>query len=251
MKFPRFESPRIFPAIDIRGGRCVRLIRGAREAELRYDADPLEVAERWQEAGAECLHVIDLGAAFGEADSSDVVLEIAAKVDTPVQTGGGIREEAKIERMLDGGVGRVILGTRALRDAEFLRRAIARHGPETIVVALDCDGERVKVAGWEEESPLTIAGAIEASEESGADRFLVTATDRDGTFGGLRVDLVRRILESSKSRVVAAGGVGTIAHVEAALQLGHPRLEGVVIGRALYEGSVDLREAIALSREPG
>ena len=248
MIFPEFDRARIFPAIDIRGGRCVRLIRGARDAELRYDADPLDVARRWRDAGAECLHVIDLGAAFGEADSSAVVLEIAAKVNVPIQTGGGIRDDEKVERMLEGGVGRVILGTRALRDAEFLRRVVEKHGARRIVVALDCEGDLVKVAGWEEDSPLTIDGVIASAEECGAERFLVTATDRDGTFGGLRVDLVRRILDSSKSRVVAAGGVGTLAHVKAALDLGHPRLEGVVIGRALYEGSVDLGAAIALSR---
>ena len=248
MKFPEFDSTRIFPAIDIRGGRCVRLIRGARDAELHYDADPVEVAQRWQDAGAECLHVIDLGAAFGEGDSSDMILGIAAKVNIPVQTGGGIRDAAKVERMLAGSVGRVILGTRALRDAEFLRSIIEKHGADRIVVALDCEGERVKVAGWEEDSPLTIDSAIEASESCGADRFLVTATDRDGTFGGLRVDLVRRILEGSQSRVVAAGGVGTLAHVKTALEVNHPRLEGVVIGRALYEGTVDLGEAIGMSR---
>ena len=248
MRFPEFDSARIFPAIDIRGGRCVRLIKGARDAELHYDEDPVEVAQRWQDAGSECLHVIDLGAAFGEEDSSSVILEIASKVSIPVQTGGGIRDEEKVERMLEGGVGRVILGTRALRDPEFLRRVIEKHGPRSIVVALDCEGESVKIAGWEEDSPLTIDAVIESSQERGADRFLVTATDRDGTFGGLRVDLVRRILESSTSRVVAAGGVGTIAHVDAALRLDHPRLEGVVIGRALYEGSVDLLEAIALTK---
>lgn len=248
MRFPEFDTPRIFPAIDLRRGRCVRLIRGARDAELRYDADPVDAARRWQDAGAECLHVIDLGAAFGEEDSSQVVLEIAAKVDLPVQTGGGIRDEEKVERMLGGGVGRVILGTRALRDSEFLARVIERHGAERIVVALDCQGESVRIAGWEEDIPLTIEGVIASSEKRGAGRFLVTATDRDGTFGGLRVELVRRILESSRSRVVAAGGVGTLAHVKAALDLRHPRLDGVVIGRALYEGAVELEAAIALSR---
>ncbi len=247
-EFPEFDSPRIFPAIDIRGGRCVRLIRGARDAELRYDADPVEVAQRWEEAGSECLHVIDLGAAFGEENASGVVLEIAATVGIPVQTGGGIRDEGRVERLLQGGIGRVILGTRALRDGDFLRRMVERYGRSRIVVALDCEGESVKVAGWEEDSSLSIDAVIEKSEESGTGHFLVTATDRDGTFGGLRVDLVRRILESSESRVVAAGGVGTLEHVRAALDLAHPRLEGVVIGRALYEGTVDLREAIELSR---
>ncbi len=250
MSFPTFDSTRIFPAIDIRGRRCVRLVRGERDAEMQYDANPLEAAARWRDDGAECLHVIDLGAAFGEPDSSDVVLEIARSVGLPVQTGGGIRDESRVARFLDGGVGRVILGTRGLRDADFLQRMVDTYGPERVVVAIDCENDRVKIAGWEEESPLTIDEAITATQAAGANRFLVTATDRDGTFGGLRVDLVERVLAGSTSRVVAAGGVGTLAHVEAALALAHPRLEGVVIGRALYEGGVDLKRAIALTQRP-
>ena len=246
-QFPDFPSTRIFPAIDIRGGRCVRLVRGAREAELDYDADPVDAARRWEDSGAECLHVIDLGAAFGEEPSLDVVLRIASEVALPVQTGGGIRDEERVRLLLDGGVGRVILGTRALRDAEFLGRMIEEQGSARVVVALDCENETVKVAGWEEDSPLSIDTAIERVESVGADRFLVTATDRDGTLGGVRTDLVSRILENSAARVVAAGGVGTLDHIQAALDISHPRLEGVVVGRALYEGAVDLREALKLT----
>ena len=247
MSFPTFENPRIFPAIDLRGGRCVRLVRGARDSEMQYDGDPVDVARKWLDAGAECLHVIDLGAAFKEDSSAEVVLEIARQVPLPVQTGGGIRDDDAVARLLDGGVGRVILGTRALADTEFLARVIERHGPERVVVAVDCEGDRVKTAGWEADSPLTIEDTIAQVEGAGADRFLVTATDRDGTFGGLRVDLVKRVLDASSARVVAAGGVGNIDHVKACLALDHERLEGVVIGRALYEGGVDLAEAIALT----
>jgi phosphoribosylformimino-5-aminoimidazole carboxamide ribotide isomerase len=246
--FPDAGGPRIFPAIDLRGGRCVRLVEGKRDAEIRYDADPLEAAARWVAEGAGCLHVIDLGAAFGEADSRDAVLAIAARAGVPVQTGGGIRDEETVARLLDGGVARVILGTRALKDKEFLARMAERHGRRRVMVSLDALGDSVRIAGWEEESALGIEDAIALVERAGVDRLLVTATDRDGTFAGPRVELVRRVLEGSRCRVVAAGGIGSVADVEAVLAVGHPRLEGVVIGRALYEGKVDLKEAIEAAR---
>ncbi|MEM7231156.1 MAG: HisA/HisF-related TIM barrel protein, partial [Planctomycetota bacterium] len=151
-RFPIDQPARIFPAIDLRGGRCVRLIQGQRNEEIHYDDDPVAVARRWRDEGATCLHVIDLGAAFGEDSSSTVVLEICREIDLPVQTGGGIRDEAKVEELLSGGVARVILGTRAFKDPDFLARMIDTHGPERVIVGLDCDGDRVKVAGWEEAS---------------------------------------------------------------------------------------------------
>jgi phosphoribosylformimino-5-aminoimidazole carboxamide ribotide isomerase len=267
----RFDStsPEIFPAIDVRGGRCVRLVRGARDAEIRYDDDPVAAARRWEEAGARCLHVIDLGAAFREPDSRGVMLEIARAAGIPVQCGGGLRDEDAVGELLDGGVARVILGTRALSDPPFLERMVARHGAARIVVSLDVDGERVKVAGWEEESPLGIDAAIEQVAAAGADRLLVTATDRDGTLSGPRIDLIRRVLETSAARVVAAGGVGRLEDVAEVLALARPpsgqggrpgarsagepgggrrgALEGVVVGRALYEGALRLEDALALA----
>jgi len=245
--FFEFTSSRIFPAIDVRGGRCVRLVRGARDAELSYDADPVTAAQRWEAAGAECLHVIDLGAAFGEEASTDVVLRIAATVSIPVQTGGGIRSPERVAEFLEGGVGRVILGTRALRDPAFLEEMIQLHGAHRIVAALDCEGDEVRVAGWEEAGALSIEATQQQMENAGVSHFLVTATDRDGTLGGVRVDLVERILAGGVARVVAAGGVGTLEHVEAVLSLRHPRLEGVVIGRALYDGTVQLEDALRLT----
>ena len=247
--FPDFESPRIFPAIDLRAGRCVRLIRGARDAEIHYDDDPVQVAKRWENAGAECLHVIDLGGAFGEAHSRQVILDIASSVEVPVQSGGGIRDEETLAGLLEGGVARVILGTRAFRDPDFLRRSVETYGPRRVMVSLDCDGDRVKVAGWEEESPLGIGQGLELVAEAGVSRLLVTATDRDGTLSGPRLDLLGRVLEDAAARVVAAGGIGNLEHVKSVLALEHPRLEGVVVGRALYEGGVDLNEAVRLTRK--
>jgi phosphoribosylformimino-5-aminoimidazole carboxamide ribotide isomerase len=245
--FEAFTSTQIFPAIDLRGGRCVRLIRGARDAEIHYDDDPLAVARRWCAAGARCLHVIDLGAAFGEADSRAVILAIAREVDVPVQAGGGLRDEAALKQLLDGGVARVLLGTRALADRSFLESAIQAWGSERIVLCMDCDGERVKVSGWEEDSAFDIPAALTYAEECGANRFLVTATDRDGTLSGPRLDLTRRILDAGVGKVAAAGGVGRLEDVRALIDLAHPALEGVVVGRALYEGAVSVEDAVALT----
>ncbi|HVR74546.1 MAG TPA: 1-(5-phosphoribosyl)-5-[(5-phosphoribosylamino)methylideneamino] imidazole-4-carboxamide isomerase [Planctomycetota bacterium] len=246
-EFPQWTSPRIFPAIDLRGGRSVRLVRGERGAEISYDEDPVALAKRWEEAGAECLHVIDLGGAFGEEHSRGILLEITAAVGVPVEAGGGIRDEETLEMLLDGGVARVILGTRAFRDPDFLAAAVLHHGPGRIMVSMDCEGDRIKVAGWEEESPLGLEEGLALAEGAGVTSLLVTATDRDGTLSGARIDLIRRVLDGSEARVVAAGGIGSIEHVRAVLGLAHPRLEGVVIGRALHDGAVRLEDALRLT----
>ncbi|MBI4606712.1 MAG: phosphoribosyl-AMP cyclohydrolase [Planctomycetes bacterium] len=249
--FPEWPSPRVFPAIDLRGGHCVRLVRGARDAEIRYGDDPVEAARRWAAEGAECLHVIDLGGAFGEPHSRGAILAIARVVDLPVQAGGGVRDEATLAELLEGGVARAILGTRAFRDPEFLERAVLRHGAPRIVLALDTDGERIKVSGWEESSSLGIEAGLELAARSGVEHLLVTATDRDGTLEGPRLELLERVLASARAKVVAAGGIGTLEHVRQVLALASSRLEGVVVGRALYEGTVSLPEAVALARDLG
>ena len=242
--FADFESTRIFPAIDLRGGRCVRLVRGKRDQEIHYGDDPVAVAQNWEAAGAECLHVIDLGAALGEPDSAAVILSIARVVRIPLQVGGGIRDDDRASCLLDGGVGRIIVGTRALEDADFLARLVTAYGESRVVVSIDCEGERVKIGGWEEDSPLGVHEAVSRVRDHGVRRLLVTATDRDGTFHGPRVDLYRDLLETTDAKIVAAGGIGDIEHVQQLLALRNPRLEGIVVGRALYENRVDLREAL-------
>lgn len=227
----------------------MRLVRGARDAEIRYGDDPVAAARRWTAAGGTCLHVIDLGGAFGEPDSVASILAIAASCEVPIQAGGGVRDEERLARLLDGGVSRAILGTRALKDPEFLARAIARHGSERIVVSIDCDGDRLKLGGWEESSVLSPSEAVRAVEAAGVRHLLVTATDRDGTLSGPRLDLFRKVLDGSASAIVAAGGIGSIEHVRSVLDLDAPRLEGVVIGRALYEGTVRLEDALECAAE--
>ncbi|MGQ9590535.1 MAG: 1-(5-phosphoribosyl)-5-[(5-phosphoribosylamino)methylideneamino] imidazole-4-carboxamide isomerase [Planctomycetota bacterium] len=245
----RSRVPIVFPAVDIRGGRCVRLLRGARDAEIPYGDDPVRVARRWVEEGARVLHVVDLGAALGEPDSGPAIAEIARSAGVPIQCGGGIRDARRLAEILEAGVARAILGTRALRDPEFLAEAVARHGAARVGVCLVFDGARLEIGGGGASAPRGAREAIEQVEAAGVRRFLVTATDRDGTLSGPRLDLVVRVLEAGRSRVVAAGGIGSVEDVRAVLALGHPRLEGVVLGRALYEGRVSLREALACARE--
>ena len=243
------EQPAIFPAVDLRGGRCVRLLRGERGVQFDYGGDPVAAASRWAAEGAEWIHVIDLGGALGETDNLEAILAIARAVRIPVQAGGGLRDEERIARLLDGGVHRVILGTRALRDPPFLDWILARHGTDRVVLAMDVAGDRIRLKGWEEESPLDLQGGLDLARRSGVEHVLITAVERDGTLAGPAVDLIRRALDAGAPAVVAAGGIGMIEDIRSLLDLRHPRLEGVVVGRALYEERVPLAEAVALSKE--
>ena len=249
MSAAAFSRPAIFPAVDLRGGRFVRLIRGARSEEIPYGDDPVAAARRWADAGTEWLHVIDLGGAFGERDNLEVMLEIARAVPLRIQSGGGLRDDSRIERLLAGGVHRVIIGTRALEDPPFLRRLIARHGPERVVLALDVAGDRVKVKGWEADSGMDFAAGLRFAQDNGVETILLTAIDRDGTLSGASLSLVRRALEEGTASVVVAGGIGSLDDIRAVLELRHPRLDGVVVGRALYEGTVVLADALGLANE--
>jgi len=242
-------KPCIFPAVDLRGGRCVRLLRGARGAETAYGDDPVAAARRWVEKGAEWIHAIDLGGAFGEPDNLAAVLAIARAVKAPVQAGGGLRDAERVARLLDGGIARVILGTRALVDPGFLDEALKRHGASRIVLALDVAQGRVKLKGWEIESGMDLAAGLGYAAAHGVERLLVTAIDQDGTLEGPSLSVVRQALDRGQGAVLAAGGIGSLDDIRALFDLRDPRLDGVVVGRALYEGAVKLDEAVRLSKE--
>ena len=251
--FCRFgPRPFVLPAIDLRGGRVVRLVRGRGDAEIGYDAEPVAAARRWIDDGGECLHIIDLGSAFGEADSTDVILAVAREVDVPIQVGGGVRDAARVEKLLSGGVTRVILGTRALRDPDFLGEMLATYGAERVVLAMDIADGRVKVSGWTEESSLDLEGGIRFAVDAGVSQLLMTAIDRDGTLSGPNLELIQTTLDLAAANglvVAAAGGIGTTADVSAILELQRPALEGVVVGRALYEETVQLGDAVKVVRD--
>jgi phosphoribosylformimino-5-aminoimidazole carboxamide ribotide isomerase len=233
----------VIPAIDIRGGRVVRLTRGRPDEETVYAEDPTKVAERFAAAGAEWLHVVDLDAALGNGENRETVLRTIGSVGVSVQVGGGLRSRKAVEEVLEAGAARVVLGTEAVRNLDFLEDMVNGFG-ERIVVALDTDGERVRIEGWTQAAGR-IEYALPALARAGAPRFLVTAIDRDGTLQGSDVALYRRVIDLSDRPVLASGGVAYGPDLSSLAALG---VEGVVVGKALYEGTLSLHDAFAVAR---
>jgi phosphoribosylformimino-5-aminoimidazole carboxamide ribotide isomerase len=236
----------LYPAIDIRGGKAVRLLRGDYAQETAYDADPAEAAARWAGEGAALLHVVDLdGAKEGRPENLEAVRRIAA-VGCPIQVGGGLREPDALAAVLEAGAARVVIGTAALRDPEFLDRALAEHG-DRVVVSVDARGGRVSLSGWTEGTERDVAATVAELSERGVTRFLCTEIDVDGTMEGPAVEELERICAATEAAVIASGGVGELADLEALAALGasHPNLEGAIVGRALYEKRFTVAEGIA------
>lgn len=235
----------LYPAIDIRGGRAVRLLQGDYERETAYDADPVEAAMRWAGEGARFLHVVDLdGAKAGMPQNLDVVQRIAAAVSCPIQVGGGLRDSAAVDAALGAGAERVVIGTAALRDPEFLGAAIEEHG-DHIVVSVDARDGRVALEGWTEEGGEGVVEAVRALSGRGVARFLCTAIEVDGTMEGPALGELGAIAASTDAQVIASGGVGKLADLEALARGAAPNVEGVVVGRALYEQRFSVAAAIA------
>jgi phosphoribosylformimino-5-aminoimidazole carboxamide ribotide isomerase len=229
----------VIPAIDLRGGRCVRLFRGDVAAETAYDEDPVELAKRFETEGARRLHVIDLDAARDEGSNREVVKDVCRNVAIPVQLGGGLRTFDAIERALDDGAARAILGTAAALDPRFVSDAVRRFG-DRIVVALDVRDGRVMTHGWREDGP-SLEDAVGALEDANAPRFLVTSIVRDGTMDGPDLDLYGRMHQLTERPVIASGGVRVADDVWALREIG---VEGVVIGKAMYSGTLRMEEVV-------
>jgi phosphoribosylformimino-5-aminoimidazole carboxamide ribotide isomerase len=229
----------VIPAIDLRRGRAVRLVRGDPHEETAYADDPVEVAERFQEEGARRLHVVDLDAALEEGSNTEVVKAICHAVAIPVQVGGGIRTLESIGELLEQGAARAILGTAAATDPAFVARAVEEYA-EHVVVALDIRGGHLMTRGWTEEGPV-LEDILPALEETGAARYLVTAIARDGTLEGPDLALYGRMLKLTERPVIASGGVRDADDVWAVRDLG---CEAVVTGKALYERTLKLSQVI-------
>jgi phosphoribosylformimino-5-aminoimidazole carboxamide ribotide isomerase len=239
---------RCYPAIDIREGRCVRLLQGDFSAQTEY-GDPLEVARAYAADGAEWLHVVDLDAArSGEPANRELVLAIAAAVDAKVQAGGGVRDAASARALLDGGVARVILGTAAVEHPELAAELAERH-PGRVALAVDHVGGEagVVVRGWGVASGLAVADLLDRLGDVPFGAVVVTSVARDGTLAGPDLAGLSAVLTATALPVIASGGVGGAAdlRVLAGLRCGDRALEGVVVGRALLSGALGLREAIA------
>jgi phosphoribosylformimino-5-aminoimidazole carboxamide ribotide isomerase len=238
----------LYPAIDIRGGRAVRLVQGDYERETAFD-DPLEAALRWFEQGARALHVVDLdGARSGRPENLDLVERIATEAAIPIQVGGGLRDPESVEAALATGAERVVLGTAAIAEPALVAALVAEHGGSRIVVAADSRGGRVAVEGWERESSLGAEELIAELGERGVGTFLYTPVDVDGTLAGPAIDDLRRVAEAAAAAGAAllySGGVAEVGDLSALAELDLPALEGVVVGRALYEGRFTVAEGQA------
>jgi phosphoribosylformimino-5-aminoimidazole carboxamide ribotide isomerase len=229
----------VIPAIDLRGGRCVRLFRGDVEAETVYDEDPVDVATRFEAEGARRLHVVDLDAAMSEGSNRDVVREICRNVAIPVQLGGGLRTIDAVDQAIEDGASRVILGTAAALAPAFVADAVNRFG-DLVVVAVDVKDGRVMTHGWQEAAER-LEEVVPALRDVGAPRFLVTSIARDGTMDGPDLGLYERTLEITDAPVIASGGVRVAADVWALRDLG---LEAAVVGKAMYSGTLRLEEVV-------
>jgi len=235
----------VYPAIDIRGGRCVRLVEGDFARETVYDADPVDAAERWAAAGAEWLHVVDLdGATVGEPVNLETVARIRHAVGVPIQLGGGLRLEEHLAAVFDLGVERAILGTAALRAPGLVARGVERWG-ERIAVALDARDGKLATEGWLDQTERLATEVAQRLAGTGVRHFVFTDIARDGTLAGPNLPALREMVALVEAAVIASGGVGSAADVAAVAATG---AAGVIIGRALYDGRVELAAAIAAAR---
>lgn len=236
---------RVFPAIDLLGGKVVRLVRGRREEATVFSERPDAVALSFQRAGAERIHVVDLDGAFdGAARNTAAILRILGAVRVPVQVGGGLRTFEACRALMDAGAAFVVLGTAAVRDPDVVRRTAGAF-PERVIAAVDARAGRVRIEGWEVESDLPPDAVAARAAELGAAEVLYTDIARDGTREGPNVEATARLAKSLPVPVIASGGIGRIEHVRALAAAGVP---ACVVGRALYEGAISLQAAIAEAR---
>jgi phosphoribosylformimino-5-aminoimidazole carboxamide ribotide isomerase len=260
----------IFPAIDLRQGRVVRLRQGNPNAQTTYSDDPAETATKWAALGAGWLHVVNLDGALtfsldasgslpvganlkgaGCGDKLPINLrrlaDIRSAVSLPIQYGGGLRALGDVELALETGATRVVLGTVAVREPELVGQAIARYGAERIVVGLDARDGKVATHGWLEQSELTATEVARRMAELGAQRVVYTDISRDGMLTGVNVDATVTLARASGLKVIASGGVGSLDDIRALAAA--PEIEGVIVGQALYTGAIALPDALALTRE--
>jgi phosphoribosylformimino-5-aminoimidazole carboxamide ribotide isomerase len=237
----------LYPAIDLRGGRAVRLLRGDYASETVYSDDPVAVARSFEAAGARWIHVVDLDAArSGEAGNLDLVAAVADSVTSKVETGGGVRSVAAAERLVDVGVARVVVGTAAVEQPQLVTELAARF-PGQVAVGLDARGRQVAVKGWTETTGADLVELAKRFEGEGVSALIVTEIGRDGTMEGPDLDQLGAVLAATDVDVIASGGVGTLADISAlaGLRSGGRALAGIIVGRAIYEGRFTVEEALA------
>jgi phosphoribosylformimino-5-aminoimidazole carboxamide ribotide isomerase len=234
----------IYPAIDLKGGKCVRLYQGDMSCDTVYNDDPSAQAHEWARDGFSWLHIVDLdGAAQGMPANHHAVRDIIKSVDIPIQLGGGIRSHAQIEHWLDEGVSRVILGTAAARDPELVKQA-CREYPGQIVVGIDALDGVVMVEGWVDSSHMTASDLVKLYEDAGVATVIYTDINRDGTGAGVNVVSTISLAQSTAIPVIASGGVGSLEDIKLVCEAAQYGIEGVIVGKALYDGKIDPEEAL-------
>lgn len=236
---------RIYPAIDIKDGKCVRLFKGRFDEMTVYGDNPAQMAAKWEKEGGEFLHVVDLdGAKLGHGANAEVIKQICAAVKIPVQTGGGIRTMADIEAKLCCGINRVIIGTSAVRDEEFVREAVAKY-KEKIVIGIDATDGKVAIEGWEKVSELGAVEFAKRMEALGVQTVIYTDIATDGTLAGPNAAAMAEMVKNTHLDVIASGGIGNLDHIKALIPTG---VEGVIVGKALYTNNVELSQAIDICK---
>ena len=239
----------LYPAIDIKAGQCVRLQRGDMNRATVYADDPASQARLWQDEGATWLHVVDLdGAVTGRAVNRDAVLAILAAARVPVQLGGGLRSLADVAAWIEAGVTRVILGSAAVRDPELVRLC-CRAYPGRVVIGIDARDGKVATDGWAKTGTMTAVELAIRVEQEGVAAIVYTEISRDGMLGGMDIDGTLALAAAISTPVIASGGIGTAAHLRELARRSEGMLQGVVLGRALYDGRLSLPEALRIAAE--
>ncbi len=239
----------VIPAVDLKDGRCVRLSQGRMDQESVYSEHPVEMAKHWESKGAARLHVVDLnGAVMGKPVHRSLVKEISQSIQIPIEVGGGIRDLATIEDYLASGVRWVILGTAAFQNRGLIEEACHRF-PERVILGIDAKGGKVAIQGWNEVVSLEATDLAKQFEGTGLSAIIFTDIERDGMGTGLNFQSTKNLARSTSIPVVASGGVSRIGDIEYLMELEPTGIIGVIVGRALYTGSLDLEEAIRLTRK--
>lgn len=241
----------IFPAIDIRGGKCVRLFKGDFAQETVFSDRPEEMAAKWEAQGGKFLHLVDLdGALAGKSVNLDVVKKIVDTVRIPVELGGGIRTMENIDEVLSLGVQRVILGSVAVKNPALVKEACQKYG-DRVVVGIDAKDGIVAVDGWGVSGDVEVTVLAKEMAKAGVKTIIYTDISRDGTLSGVNVEATARLARESGVKIVASGGVKSLGDIKALLPYEKDGIEGVIVGKSIYTGSLDLQEAIALVESAG
>jgi phosphoribosyl isomerase A len=232
----------LLPAVDVSGGQAVRLVQGAAGTETGY-GDPVDAALAWQQDGADWIHLVDLDAAFGRGSNGPQLAELIGRLDVRVELSGGIRDNAALTAALATGCTRVVIGTAALEDPDWVAKVIAEHG-DRVAIGLDVRGTRLAARGWTTDGG-ELDEALDRLEAAGCARYVVTDIDKDGMLRGPNLDLLRRVCARTERPVVASGGVSSLADLHAIAELVPLGVEGAIVGKALYAGAFTLPEALA------